>query len=125
MKTCFSASLHLLIVLSLSLAACAGGTSQAAAPGTAPVGDPAAGQKAFAAACASCHGMQGEGVPGLSKDLTQSQLVAGSSDQVLVEFIKRGGPADGPAVMLPKGGNAALDDDSLYGIVAYIRTLQN
>jgi mono/diheme cytochrome c family protein len=115
----------LLLMLTLGLAACTGGTSQAAAPSAAYVGDPVAGERAFASACAACHGLKGEGVPGLSLNMTQSELVVTKTDQELLEFIKLGGVPGEPPVMLPKGGVATLTDQNLADIVAYIRLLQN
>lgn len=124
MKRTLSASTALLLILALSLAACGGGASKAAAPSAAPAGDPVAGEKIFAGACTTCHGSKGEGVPGLSGDMTQSQLIITKTDQELVEFIKAGGVPDEPLVMLPKGGVPSLTDQNLVDIVAYIRTLQ-
>jgi mono/diheme cytochrome c family protein len=115
----------LLLILALGLAACAGGDSQAAAPSAARVGDPVAGERIFASGCAACHGLKGEGVPGLSQDMTQSQLIATKTDQELLEFIKLGGLPGEPPVMLPKGGVSAITDQNLADIVAYIRLLQN
>jgi mono/diheme cytochrome c family protein len=124
MKRKFCTSAALLLILALSLAACGGGALKAAEPSTAPAGDPVAGEKIFASACATCHGLKGQGVPGLSQDMTQSQLTATKTDQELLEFIKAGGVPDEPLVMLPKGGVASLTDQNLADIVAYIRTLQ-
>jgi mono/diheme cytochrome c family protein len=114
----------LFLILALSLAACGGGALKAAAPSTAPAGNPAAWEKIFASACAACHGLKGQGIPGLSQDMTQSQPIATKTDQELAEFIKTGGvPGEAP-VMLPKGGLPTLTDQNLVDIVAYIRTLQ-
>jgi mono/diheme cytochrome c family protein len=92
-------------------------------------GDAAAGQELFAGTCAACHGLKGEGVEGLGKDMTASEFIASRSDAELVEFIKVGRAPDDSlnttgVAMLPKGGNPALSDEHLYDIVAYIRTLQ-
>jgi mono/diheme cytochrome c family protein len=119
----------LLLILAVSLAACSGGASQAAAPATASAGDPAAGEKIFASACVGCHGQQGKGVPGLSQDMTQSQRIASATDQELLEFIKTGrAPGDTPGttvvVMPRKGGVPMLTDENLVDLVAYIRWLQ-
>jgi len=123
-KTTHFVIVSLFLILVISLAACGGSTSSAAAPSTALVRDPAAGEKIFASACATCHGQEGQGVAGLSQDMTQSQLIASATDQELVEFIKAGGvPGEAP-VMLPKGGLPTLTDQNLADIVAYIRTLQ-
>jgi mono/diheme cytochrome c family protein len=72
----------------------------------------------------TCHGSEGEGIPGMSKDMTQSELIASNTNQELVEFIKLGGAPDEALVMLPKAGNPALTDANLYDVVAYLRTLQ-
>ena len=124
MKRTLFGGTALLLILALSLVACAGGASQAAAPSEAHIGDPIAGEKIFASACAGCHGLKGEGVPGMSQDMTQSQLIDTKTDQELVEFIKLGGVPGEPPVMLPKGGAPSLSDQNLVDIVAYIRSLQ-
>jgi disulfide bond formation protein DsbB len=113
----------LLMTATLGLAACGGAP---AAP--VPKGDAANGQKLFAGTCAACHGLTGQGVKNLGKDLTTSEFVAGKDDDELVAFIKVGRGVDDPAnttgvAMLPKGGNPGLSDQDLYDIVAYIRTL--
>lgn len=92
-------------------------------------GDAASGEKTFAATCSSCHGKDAKGLPNLGKDLTASSFAKGLSDADLVAFIKTGRGADDPAnttgvAMPPKGGNPALSDDDLAGVVAYLRTLE-
>jgi mono/diheme cytochrome c family protein len=91
-------------------------------------GDPAVGQELFAGTCAACHGPQGEGIPGLGKDMTTSQFIAGKTDQELIDFIKVGRDPSDPlnttgVAMPPKGGNPALSDQDLADIVAFIRTI--
>jgi disulfide bond formation protein DsbB len=136
---------YLLAIISLmtglSLTACDGserlsqsgennvGIVQAAeAPAQAAVGDPAAGQKLFTSTCSACHGPAGEGLPGLGKDMTTSEFIAGKSDEELVAFIKVGRDPSDPlnttgVAMPPKGGNPALSDEDLYHLIAYIRTI--
>lgn len=128
MKRVFLPTLAVLLIFVLSLTACGGAPAEEAPP-QAPAADLAAGEKLFAGTCASCHGPGGEGIEGLGKDLTASEFTAGKSDDELVEFIKVGRGPDDPmnttgVAMLPKGGNPALNDEDLYNIVAYIRTLQ-
>ncbi|MBE7468544.1 MAG: hypothetical protein DPW09_14655 [Anaerolineae bacterium] len=135
----------LLIVVALSLTACGGGGAERlpqesgsagvaqAAPaqeGPAPVakGDPTEGQKLFTQTCSACHGPAGEGLPGLGKDITRSEFIAGQSDDALLAFLKVGRDPSDPlnttgVAMPPKGGNPALDDEDLQHIIAYIRTI--
>lgn len=129
----------LLAILALSLAACGGGSTSAnpaQSGGNAPAdkaaqtpgGDPVAGKQLFAGTCATCHGPAGEGLPGLGKDMTTSQFIAGKTDQELVDFVKVGRDPSDPlnttgVAMPPKGGNPALTDQNLFDIVAYIRTI--
>jgi disulfide bond formation protein DsbB len=101
--------------------------SAASVPAQTSSSDPAAGQALFAS-CSACHGPAGEGIPGLGKDLTNSEFVAGKTDDELISFIKDGLDPSDPLnitgiAMPPKGGNPALEDEDLYNIVAYIRSL--
>ena len=91
-------------------------------------GDPAVGQTLFTNTCAACHGAQGQGVPGLGKDMTASQFIADKTDQELIDFIKVGRDPSDPlnttgVAMPPRGGNPSLSDDDLQNIVSYIRSL--
>jgi cytochrome c len=114
----------LILILIPGLAACRSGA--AGEPTPAPIGaaDTAAGEKVYARACMTCHGSKGEGIPGMSKDMTQSEVIASNTNQELVEFIKLGGAPGEALVMLPKAGNPALTDANLYDVAAYLRTLQ-
>ncbi|WP_376791515.1 c-type cytochrome [Thermoflexus sp.] len=90
-------------------------------------GNPEKGKELFAGTCASCHGPDAKGLPGLGKDLTTSVFVKQQTDAQLLEFIKKGRPATDPANttgvdMPPKGGNPALTDQDLADIIAFIRT---
>jgi mono/diheme cytochrome c family protein len=126
MKNLFLLTLLLLLISVLSLTACGGGSQGAARPTSR--GDVAAGKEKFTATCSACHGPAGEGVPGLGKDMTTSEFIAGKTDDELVEFVKMGRDPSDPlnttgVAMPPKGGNPAFSDDDLYDIVAYIRTI--
>lgn len=119
----------LLLISVLSLAACGKKESDQSAQSAAPAGDPAAGKELFAGTCSACHGPNGEGVPGLGKDMTTSEFIAGKTDAELIAFIKQGRDPSDPlnttgVAMPPKGGNPALSDQDLANIVAHIRTLQ-
>jgi len=113
------------------LTACGGNDapSDTAAP-PAAVGDAVKGQTLYQQSCASCHGLNGEGVPGLGKDMAHSDFINGLNDAELVEFIKQGRSVSDPlnttnVDMPPKGGNPALNDDTLYDIVAFIRSIRD
>jgi mono/diheme cytochrome c family protein len=121
-------TLVLLLIAGLGLAACGGSGQTEQAPAQASQGDPAIGKELFTS-CAACHGPAGEGVPGLGKDMTQSEFIASKTDDELVEFIKLGRDPSDPlnttgVAMPPKGGNPALTDEDLQDIVAYMRSLQ-
>ena len=121
-------TISLLLILMTILTACGGSANAAPAPAD-TAGDPVAGEKLFMGTCAACHGPDGQGLPGLGKNLVTSEFVAGKTDSELVEFIKVGRGPDDPlnttgVTMPPKGNNPALSDEDLYHIVAYIRTIQ-
>lgn len=130
------------IVFTLSIATtitlfagCGGGSEDASTPASAPKIDNAAlarakGKAIFSRTCVACHGENGEGIEGLGKDWTQSEFIANSSDEELVEFLKVGRTIDDPmsdgiAPMPPKGGDPTLTDEDLRNVVAYMRTLNS
>ena len=116
------------VVGMLLFAACGGGSAQ---PTAAPQvkGDAVAGKTKFEGTCASCHGMDAQGLTNLGKDLTTSTFSKDMSDKDLVAFVTKGRPASDAAnttgVDMPaRGGNPALSEQDLYDIVAYVRTLE-
>jgi len=127
MKTLVGLSfLIIFLIAAVSLAAC--GSQSQGGPDQAVTGDPAVGKELFTT-CQACHGVTGEGVPGLGNNLTTSEFVAGKGDAELVEFIKVGRDANDPLntsgiMMPPKGSNPGLSEQDLFDIVAYIRTIQ-
>lgn len=83
----------------------------------------------FAASCASCHGKDAHGMPGLGKDLTTSPFVKSLDDDGLLAFLMKGRDPSDPLnttkiAMPPKGGNPALSEDDLLDIIAHLRSLQ-
>jgi disulfide bond formation protein DsbB len=128
MKRFFDLSIILLLIFTITLTACQGEIRSAAAAPSALMGDPATGQSLFMSTCAACHGPDGRGVPGLGKNLVESEFVTDKNDQELIEFIKTGRNAADPlnttgVTMPPKGGRASLTDEDLYHIVAYLRSI--
>jgi disulfide bond formation protein DsbB len=87
----------------------------------------AQGQQLFIT-CTACHGPDARGIPGLGKDLVNSEFMHSLSDQELVDFIKTGRPIWDPlnttgVDMPPRGGNPTLTDEDLLAIVVYLRSL--
>lgn len=90
-------------------------------------GDAGHGETLWMASCRSCHGANGEGVPGQGMPLNPSIYVHDHTDGELVDFINEGRTADAPDSVLhlqmpPRGGNPMLDDQGVHDIVAYMRT---
>ena len=133
MKNRFVVLLALAVLIIVAVSACApissGGLSAGGSSAQKVSGDVAKGKTKFEGTCASCHGNNAKGLPGLGKDLTTSTFAKGLSDADLIAFVKKGRPANDPANttkvdMPPKGGNPALTDQDLADIVAYVRTLE-
>ena len=92
-------------------------------------GDPVKGSKLYLRTCMACHGLKGQGLPGLGKPLQTSEFVTGLDDPSFVEFLIAGRSPKDPlnttgAAMLPRGGNPTLRDQDLMDIVVHVRTLQ-
>ncbi len=88
------------------------------------------GRDLFEVSCIACHGMDGKGVEGLGKDLTQSWFVASLDDAALRAFVARGRAVGEQfnttkVPMPPKGGHDELTDSDLGDIVTYVRGLQD
>lgn len=82
----------------------------------------------FVASCSACHGANGEGIEGLGKSFVTSEFIASSTDKEIMTLIKMGRPiwdaANTTGIdMPPKGGNPAISDDELNGIIGYIRSV--
>lgn len=118
----------LLLVAALMLAACGGGTVNTSQQPAAAKGDATKGKMVFEGTCASCHGPDAKGLPGLGKDLTTSEWVSQQTDAQLEKFIKTGRPASDKLNttgidMPPKGGNPALTDADIENVIAFVRLI--
>jgi disulfide bond formation protein DsbB len=87
----------------------------------------AEGKQLFEQACATCHGVEGEGVANLGIPLNDSELVLAHEAPEVIEMIRVGRWPGDPAntsggVMPPSGGRPDLTDDQLMAIVAYLRS---
>lgn len=94
-----------------------------------PVADLSRGRLIFANACALCHGDDGEGVARLGKPLRNSAYVQAHTDAELVSLIQEGrlpgDPENTTGVAMPaRAGRDDLDEDRLYNVVSFLRTLQ-
>src|SRR5437764_7226786 len=94
-------------------------------PGVAAAPPP--GKDLFDRQCATCHGAGGRGdgpsVAGFSTkpaDLTDGRLMNALPDEVLVNVIRRGGPAEGLAPTMP-AFEKFLSDAQTAQVVAYVR----
>ena len=85
------------------------------------------GQGMFQSICVACHGFDGRGIPGLGKDLIDSEFVHGLTDEELLNFIIVGreisDPLNTTGVPMPaRGGNPSLTDEQINAIIAYVRS---
>lgn len=79
----------------------------------------------YAAQCAACHGADAKGVQGLGLDLTASQLVANSSAQELVAFLKAGRMPDSPDSVtgIPMPAFSWMPQPDLDEVAGYLKSL--
>ena len=118
-------ALTILVAVSALVAALPGCSSEKG-----PQEDSAAlevGRTHFERLCATCHGKDGTGMPGLGRSLVANSFVRSLSDEALAEFLARGRSASDPAnltgiEMPPRGGDPSLTDHDLAAVVAYLRT---
>ena len=85
------------------------------------------GQGVLQSICSTCHGPDARGIPGLGKNLIESEFVHGLSDEELLQFVIKGRDTSDPlnttgVAMPPRGGNPSLTDDQLRAVIAYLRT---
>jgi mono/diheme cytochrome c family protein len=79
-----------------------------------PYGNSQAGQAVYAANCAACHGVEGEG--GVGKSLRENAFVAGQSNRDLALLVSEGRP--GTAM---SGFAGKLSDQEIADVVAWLR----
>ncbi|MEO8392505.1 MAG: c-type cytochrome [Chloroflexota bacterium] len=86
------------------------------------------GQTVFQSVCFACHGIDARGIPGLGKNLVESQFVHGLTDEELLLVVIKGRDTSDilnttGVAMPPRGGNPSLTDDQLRAVIAYVRSL--
>ncbi len=104
------------------------------APSTAPVqqaraSDPEGGRVHYETLCSSCHGLRGDGDGPVGQSLdpkprkhSDGDYMNELSDEHLFLVIKEGGAAVGKSALMAPWG-AALSDDQIRDVVAFVRTL--
>jgi mono/diheme cytochrome c family protein len=85
----------------------------AAAPARGSIDDGSHGAKVYMRSCASCHGVEGAGVPGLQPPLTGDPIIGRSSPKLLMEIILRG-----PAAVLPAKGQGYGNKMPAFGTLS-------
>lgn len=101
--------LGIIVILSLTLAACGGGSSST----TEPTGDPAAGKTAFAALpCSGCHGSNAEGNVG-------PKLAGFTKGWDVFHTTVRDGRNE-----MPKFGTDVVTDQQLADVYAWLTSLK-
>lgn len=92
-------------------------------------GDATAGKAKFEMYCGSCHGNTGAGDGPASSALNpkprnfqDAAVMSKKTDEELKKVIAEGGPAAGLSASMP-AWKAALNDQDILNVIAYIRTL--
>lgn len=92
-------------------------------------GDPKAGKARFDLLCASCHGATGKGdgpaAAALSpkpRNHADGKYMNALTDKYLFDIIKGGGAGLGKSPLMPPWASQ-LNDQDIWNVVAYIRTL--
>ena len=94
-------------------------------------GDPKAGKAKYDANCVGCHGATGKGDGAAAaalnpkpQDHTDGKTMNALTDKYLFDIIKDGGAAQKKAPIMP-ASNKKLNDQEIWDVVAYIRSLAN
>jgi cbb3-type cytochrome c oxidase subunit III len=82
------------------------------------------------AQCAACHGADARGIPGLGKDLVDTEYMQTHTDEEVQQLVIMGRPIWDPdnttGIDMPsRGGNPALSNDDIMAIIAYLRSLSD
>lgn len=86
------------------------------------------GEQLYNSSCATCHGLNGQGIPNVGVKLVNNSFIAERDDSTLIEFISTGRTATSTqtttGVTMPgKGGNLALSNEDIFTIIAYVRSI--
>jgi disulfide bond formation protein DsbB len=107
-----------------STSASAESTEVAVAPTTAPIVNTFAspGAADYVAACAGCHGLNDEGVPMLTKPLSDSELLKNMNSIGIMNLFTTAHPPTVEFQHPYRGGYPELSDNQLLGIITYLMT---
>lgn len=90
--------------------------------------DPVAGKAKYETLCVGCHGVSGKGdgpaaaaLNPKPRNYTDKKYMGTMKDEDIFKITKEGGAAVGKSQLMPAWG-AALSDQDIRNIVAYIRT---
>lgn len=92
-------------------------------------GDPKAGKQHYDRLCAACHGGTGKGDGPAAAALTprprnhaDGKHMNGLTDKYLFDIVKGGGASVGKSPLMPPWASQ-LNDQDIWNVIAYIRTL--
>ena len=115
--------------LAATIAVLAAAATAPSVPAAPPHPDPRSGGQLYAAACASCHGVDGRGAPAAAvgfaeplPDFTDCGFATREPDVDWLAVAHEGGPVRAFAAMMPAFGDA-LDGAELQRILDHVRTL--
>jgi mono/diheme cytochrome c family protein len=91
--------------------------------------DPAAGKKTYDILCTTCHGNTGKAdgpaataLPVKPASFADAKYMKTLTDEHLFKVTKEGGSSVGKSPLMPPWGSQ-IDDQGIWNVVAYIRTL--
>lgn len=96
-------------------------------PAQVALGDSVYHGRAGGAICATCHGQDARGIPGLAPDLTDAKWLHGDGSLAFLTTIIKSGvmkPKEGAGMMPPFGG-VPLSDEHLKAVAAYVYSLSH
>lgn len=102
----------------------------AASAATLPKGDAEQGHTIFVQTCATCHGVDAQGVPNNAPSLRESEFIKTADPAAIASVIRNGRALNDPAnrtgkVMPARGGNPFLDDAKIAHLVSFLKNLDS
>jgi mono/diheme cytochrome c family protein len=113
-----------IVFVPLSLAS--GDSSTTVEPTSVPSLFVSAGEEGYVRGCSGCHGLDGNGLPYLAPDLSESQLLSDKDGMGLLNFLTQAHPPVNPEFAYPhpyRGGYPELTDAQIQDIIIYLYSL--